>query len=153
MENISIECTGGNWKILPKLDLLVGADEINIANFNNGNIPAEERLGNLILCGASKTMHQAIELVAKQLRHYIENTKREMVLSNHDKTSLFVSRLQFILVQLQYRLPKQLKSKYQIDTSLSESLMMQFKVSYQSLSNEEKANFKQEVIEYLSKEG
>lgn len=148
----TIQYTDGNWEILPEQHLLLGAKNINIANFNNRDIPAEERLGNLILCGAAKKMHQSIEQTTKLLTNYINSTENEPFVPNHDKSRLFISRMQFILSQLQWRLPKVLKSKHKAVPDITDSLLAQVKVIFESLPKDKKASTKQEIIEYLMKQ-
>ncbi len=155
MENLKIEsiaCSGGNWTPHTKSGLLVGAEGLHLANFQVYEIPEKERIGNLIICAAAKKMLYSIEVVTKILRHYANDHRLVTEVPGNVSGNLYLSRFNYLIGQLQCRLPKQLKTDGRIEFDTVENLLSQFRISYDALSVEERQKFKHEMIELLSKE-
>ncbi len=152
MESKKNQLTGGEWKPLYGENfLLIGEDNINIANFRNLDIPEEQRKANLLLASLSKPMLERINQVSRILIAYTKQNEPIPSLNLSQLQSHVLEQYDYLLTLLQSALPDELKEDlYQPKKQLG-IILTNVKQSYSILSAEERMTFRYEMIDLLKK--
>ncbi|MBL4576547.1 MAG: hypothetical protein JKY51_10720 [Opitutaceae bacterium] len=149
MESKNNQPTGGDWKPLFEQGLLIGEDNINIANFRNLDIPEEQRKANLLLASVSKPMLERINQVSRILIAYSKQKEPIPSFNLSQLQSHVIEQYDYMLTLLQSVLPDELKEDLYKPKKQFDVILTRVKQSYSIMSAEEKMMFRSEIIDIL----
>ncbi len=150
MKSEKNQLTGGEWKPLYGENfLLIGEDNINIANFRNLDIPEEQRKANLLLASISKPMLERINQVSRILIAYSKQSEPIPSLKPSQFQEHIIEQYRYLLNLLQSVLPDEFKEDLYQPKKQLDVVTLIVKQSYSMIPIENKAVFRNKIVEIL----